>query len=426
MGEFVALFPAVVALCWIVFATVYVVRREWRLPHDIDFTPSLAIVVPACNEELVIAATIEALLRQGYPGLEIHVVSDGSVDRTAAIARGYVEHGVRVHELAVNVGKSRAVQYVLDRIGTDLFMIVDADTRCRSNAIGMLVQQFADPGVGGATGNVRVGNVESLLTAVQAMEYSVIVGLAKRAEQSWGGLYTVSGAAACFRTTALRAVGGFGVATVTEDIEISWRLQRSGWRLAYDPRALFYIQTPVRLRALLRQRRRWSMGMVEVIRLHWNVAATPVRALIPITAQVVGAATWMLVATALLVDIAARATASVVGSGQLDLALGSGWPVLFLWTIGLFGVQALVASVFDGAHVAGGWRVLPLFVLFPVYFWLIVYPSFIAGALRGLVSSGETMWSRTERTLVDDHGEIEPVASRDRRERTDRVLVRQR
>lgn len=397
--EFVAIFPAVVSLGWIVLGLLFVVRREWRLPFNPAFAPSVAAVIPAHDEEAVIAAAIETLLAQDYPYLEIHVVSDGSTDRTVEIARGFESRGVVVHELGTNAGKSGALQHVLDRLDSELFLVVDADTCSRVDAVGTLVQQFADPRVGAVTGHARVGNVESPLTAMQAMEYSVIVGLAKRAEQFWGGLYTISGAAACFRTSALRAVGGWTVVTATEDIEVSWRLQREGWLLAYDPRALFFIQAPTRLRALYRQRQRWARGMVEVLRLHWNVASSPNRALIPIAAQVMGAVVWMVLATGLL---AQTAIAAVGGSSPLGAMLETDWYGLFLWTVGLFGIQSCVATLFDGAYVSGGWKVLPLFVVFPLYFWIVIYPSFLVGAARGVASSGSPTWARTERSPIRD------------------------
>lgn len=394
LREFVTLFPAAVALSWIVLACAHVVRTEWRLPSDPAFAPSVVVVVPARDEELVLGAALEALLAQDYPAATIHVVSDGSRDRTAEIARGFEARGVVVHELVENVGKSAALQHVLDRVDAELFLVVDADTRCRPGALRLLVQQFADPAIGAVTGHARVGNAGTPLTAMQAMEYSVIIGLAKRAEQTWGGLYTVSGAAACFRASALRAVGGWSDASVTEDIEISWRLQRAGFRLAYEPRAVFLIQAPRRLRALYRQRARWSRGMVEVLRLHWDVSATPNRALIPIAAQAIGAAVWMVLATGFLV-------AALVGAldGSLERpALSDDASSAFLWTLGLLGLQGLVAAFLDGAHARGPWRVLPLFLAFPIYFWLVVYPCFVVGAARGLASSGSTRWERTERS----------------------------
>jgi biofilm PGA synthesis N-glycosyltransferase PgaC len=396
---YVALFPSVAALSWIVLGLLFVVRREWRLPLDPGFRPSVAVVVPAHDEALLIERAIRALLAQDHP-IDLHVVSDGSTDQTVAIARRYEAQGVTVHELTSNAGKSAALQHVLDRVQSDLFVVVDADTVCAPDAVRHLVQQFADPRVGAVTGHARVGNVCSPLTAMQAMEYSVIVGLAKRAEQFWGGLYTVSGAAACFRASALRGVGGWSVATATEDIEVSWRLQRAGWLLAYDPRALFFIQAPVALRALYRQRRRWARGMVEVLRLHWNIAGTHNRALIPIAIQVLCAGAWMLFATAVLAYSAAAALAGSGDTAALAAFVGADWHVLFVWSFVLFGCQAFVACVFDGAYIARGWPAFPLFLLFPVYFWVVIYPSFLLGAARGAVTPGSPRWERTERVPV--------------------------
>ena len=171
-------------------------------------------------------------------------------------------------------------------------MVVDADTIATPGALRFMVQQFVDPSIGAVTGRPHVRNIVSVLTAMQAMEYSVIVSLAKRAESFWGGLCTVSGAAACFRTAALREIGGWSSRTVTEDIEVSWRMQKAGYGIVYEPRAQFQIQAPRTLASLYRQRRRWARGMAEVMRSHWNLLHTRNLALIPILFQVLATAAW--------------------------------------------------------------------------------------------------------------------------------------
>jgi biofilm PGA synthesis N-glycosyltransferase PgaC len=398
--EFSVLYPAAMALLWIVFSFLFVLRREWRLPFNPAFKPSIAVVVPAHNEELVITRTIEGLLEQTYPNMQIHIVSDGSIDATVEIARRYQDRGVIVHDLKPNRGKSKALQHALEYIDTDLFMVVDADTVADPDAIGTIVQQFMDLHVGAVTGHPRVRNVVNLLTAIQAMEYAVIVSLAKRAEQFWGGLYTVSGAAACFRTQALRQVGGWSEKTATEDIEISWRLQKAGWLLAYEPRALFRVQAPVGLGALYRQRRRWAQGMVEVLRLHWNLAFTDNAALIPIAIQVLATALWMLLMTAFLLQTALSVLAGTFDASVLLRLTTIEWYRIFFWTFGLFALQTFTACVFDGTYERGVWRVFPLFALYPLYYWLVVYPSFLLGAIRGLRTGPAGKWKRTDRTTA--------------------------
>jgi biofilm PGA synthesis N-glycosyltransferase PgaC len=238
------------------------------------------------------------------------------------------------------------------------------------------------------------------------MEYAVIVSLAKRAEQFWGGLYTVSGAAACFRAEALRNVGGWSERTATEDIEVSWRLQKAGWLLAYEPRALFRVQAPVQLGALYRQRQRWAQGMVEVLRLHWNLAFTDNVALIPIAVQVLATALWMVLMTAFLSQTAFSLLTGAFDPGDLLKLTTIEWYRIFFWTFGLFALQTFSACVFDGAYERGVWRIFPLFVLYPLYYWLVVYPSFLLGAIRGLKTGPAGKWKRTDRTAVIDLAEV--------------------
>ncbi len=403
LTEFVVLYPAAMALLWIVFGFFFALQREWRLPLDPNSRLSVAVVIPAHNEEQVIARAIEYLLQQNYQNMQIHVVSDGSGDATVEITRRYENKGVILHVLARNRGKSVALQYVLERVNTDLFMVVDADTEAEPDAIEFMVQQFIDPRVGAVTGHPRVRNVTNLLTAIQKMEYAVIVSLAKRAEQFWGGLYTVSGAAACFRTSALRGIGGWSERSVTEDIEVSWRMQKAGWLLSYEPRALFHIQAPVKLLSLYRQRTRWAQGMAEVVRLHWNIAFTRNTALIPIAVQVFATALWMLLMTLVVVKLLIAILVGAIDMSALQSSSLLDWHIVFYWTFALFALQAFTACVLDANYIRGVWKTFPLFIVYPLYYWIVIYPSFLFGVTRGLISKGSGRWKRTERTVSDSY-----------------------
>lgn len=414
LGEYALLFPVGMSVIWMSFALLYVLRRERRLPWSDEARLSVAIVVPARNEESGIASTIESLLRQDYPLMRIHVVSDASDDATASIAREYEPRGVVVHELASRHGKAGALQVALDAVTEDLFMVVDADTVCEPGAIRTMTQQFADPFVGGVTGNPRVANHDSPLAWMQSMEYMGIIGLIKRADSFWGGLFTVSGAAACFRTNALRAVGGWSGASVTEDIELSWRLQKAGHELAYEPRALFAIQAPTSVGALFKQRRRWARGMWETLRLHGNLSATRNASLLPMAAQAIASMVWMAVTLATAGLWIVRATTGLDVAGTFD-------PVtalrLLAFTSLLFLGQTALACLWESDYMrsagrSGGWRFVPLAILFPVYYWLVIVPSFvtgIAGALRGAQGTtpgGLALWERTARSTTRERGSV--------------------
>ena len=97
-------------------------------------------------------------------------------------------------------------------------------------------------------------------------EFSSIVGLIKRAQRTYGRLFTVTGVIAAFRRTALDRVGYWNADILTEDIDISWKLQMDHWDVRYEPRALCSILMPETLRGLWSQRLRWSKGGAQVVK----------------------------------------------------------------------------------------------------------------------------------------------------------------
>jgi biofilm PGA synthesis N-glycosyltransferase PgaC len=91
--------------------------------------------------------------------------------------------------------------------------------------------------VGAVTGNPRIRNRSTLLGKLQVGEFSSIIGLIKRAQRVYGRIFTVSGVIAAFRKSALHDVGYWNTDMVTEDIDISWRLQMRHWEIRYEPNA---------------------------------------------------------------------------------------------------------------------------------------------------------------------------------------------
>jgi biofilm PGA synthesis N-glycosyltransferase PgaC len=130
--------------------------------------------------------------------------------------------------------------------------------------------------VGAVTGNPRIRNRSSLLGKLQVGEFSSIIGLIKRAQRVYGRIFTVSGVIAAFRKQALHDVGYWNTDMVTDDIDVSWRLQMRHWEIRYEPNALCWILMPETLRGLWKQRLRWAQGGSEVLLryglrlLHWR------------------------------------------------------------------------------------------------------------------------------------------------------------
>ena len=248
-------------------------RRNERDPlvPDVDAKlPFVSVVVAAYCEEAVIERTLSALLAMDYPRFEIVVVDDGSTDRTAEIVRPYVEGGrVRLVEKRINEGKAMALNDAIPVLRGEIVTIVDADIQPGPDTLRHLVTHFRHGRVAAVAGNPQVTNTASLLAKVQATEFASIVSVLRRAQRVWGRILTVSGAICAFRKGAMVDVGLFDPEMATEDIALTWKLQRRFYDVRYEPRAVVSMQVPETFRGLYTQRKRWATGLAQV--LHHNV-----------------------------------------------------------------------------------------------------------------------------------------------------------
>ncbi|MCR4301156.1 MAG: poly-beta-1,6-N-acetyl-D-glucosamine synthase [Sulfuricaulis sp.] len=265
---FVFFYPLFMSIFWMMGAVIFYIRRERkeREVPKLDVYPRVAILVPCHNEEVVIRDALIQLSYNRYPNFEIIAINDGSTDRTGAILEeltGKIER-LRVVTLSKNMGKAMALKAGAVVSTSEFLMCIDADALLDKDAIFWMMQHFLDgPRVGAVTGNPRVVNRASLLARIQIGEFSAIVGMIKRTQRKLGRIFTVSGVNTCFRRAALHSVGYWSPDTVTEDIDISWKLQLKHWDIRYEPHALTWILVPESLRPLWRQRVRWAQGGVE-------------------------------------------------------------------------------------------------------------------------------------------------------------------
>jgi cellulose synthase/poly-beta-1,6-N-acetylglucosamine synthase-like glycosyltransferase len=223
--------------------------------------------VPAYNESATIAATVRSLYASDYPWVEVIVVDDGSTDATAAIVRGLRLPGVRVIRQA-NAGKPAALNAGLRIARGGLLVLVDGDTVLEPDAVGHLVQPFAEPDVGAVSGNTRVANRGGLLGRWQHLEYVMGFNLDRRMFEIGDCMPTVPGAIGAFRREALRDVGGVPGVTLAEDTDLTMSVIRAGWRVVYRESAVAWTEAPSTLRQLWRQRYRWCYGTMQAIWKH--------------------------------------------------------------------------------------------------------------------------------------------------------------
>jgi len=171
-----------------------------------------------------------------------------------------------VVNLATNQGKAVGLSTAALMANSEYLICIDGDALLDRNAAAWMVRHFIDhPNVGAVTGNPRIRNRSTLLGKIQVGEFSAIVGMIKRAQRTYGRIFTISGVIAAFRKSALHDVGYWSPDMVTEDIDISWKLQLAGWTIPFETNALCWVLMPETLNGLWKQRSRWAQGGVEVM-----------------------------------------------------------------------------------------------------------------------------------------------------------------
>ncbi len=260
------------------FAIYDRLRSRTSVPSD-EFAPAIAVLIPAYNEEKVIERTIRSALRSTYKNLRVIVIDDGSSDRTLEVARSCFvreqESGKVLILAKPNSGKAEALNFALEHLrhNEEIFVGIDADTVIAKDAVALLVPHFRNPKVGAVAGNAKVGNRVNLWTRWQALEYITSQNFERRALNTLGAVSVVPGAIGAWRVEAVREVHAFQTDTVAEDADLTMAILREGYRVEYDDMALAYTEAPVNANGLMRQRFRWSFGILQAVYKHRGVFA---------------------------------------------------------------------------------------------------------------------------------------------------------
>lgn len=273
--SFFAAYPVITSIMWITTSFFFRVRWEKEQePVPLTRYPKVSVLISAHNEERMIESAIKAAIAIDYPDYEVVVIDDGSTDATRAIIETYVVRGrVRLIAKNQNEGKAMALNDALPCLNGEIILIMDADAEPVPAILHFLLPHFEHARVAAVTGNPRVKNVDTFLARLQLIEFTSIVSLLRRSQRIWGRIMTVSGVVAAFRKSALLDVGGFSPEMPTEDIELTWKLQKHFWDIRYEPRALVWMTVPSMLSGLISQRRRWSRGLMQVLHKHRDVIA---------------------------------------------------------------------------------------------------------------------------------------------------------
>ena len=249
-----------------------------HLPYAEDFTPRTAVLVPAWNEEAVIAGTIDRLTSLNYPvdRLRVYVVDDASDDGTPEILRAketeFPEQVFHLRRESGGQGKAHTLNHGLERIlGEDwaeAILIIDADVIFERNSLRKMTRHLADPEVGAVTAYIKEGShPANYLKRFIGFEYVTAQAAARRTQNVIGAMACLAGGAQLHERKSLEEIGGqIDVDTLAEDTVTTLLTQLSGRRAIFEGNAVVWAEEPGDLNGLWKQRLRWARGNVQVNR----------------------------------------------------------------------------------------------------------------------------------------------------------------
>lgn len=231
------------------------------------YCPSVCVILAGYNEEDNVDIALRSVWGT-YPRLEIIVVDDGSLDATGRRARefGRGNPGVLVLDRPERGGKSSADNFALAYTRAEVIVIMDTDSQLGPDAIWEIVQPLRDPAVGGVSASVLVRDpFHNLVTWFQAYEYLQTIFHGRMVAARVGMLGIISGAFGAFRRTVLDHGMGNDVGP-DEDTDLTLRIRKFGWKIAFAPHALCYTDVPPTWGSLVKQRLLWDEG--ALVRYH--------------------------------------------------------------------------------------------------------------------------------------------------------------
>jgi cellulose synthase/poly-beta-1,6-N-acetylglucosamine synthase-like glycosyltransferase/peptidoglycan/xylan/chitin deacetylase (PgdA/CDA1 family)/spore germination protein YaaH len=375
--------------------------RQLRSPVD-NGRFAISVIIPAFNEEKVIASTVERILASDHPDLNIVVVDDGSRDATAQIVDQTFGGNPRVSLVRIaNAGKAHALNTGLAHAQGDVIVALDADTQFAADTIPRLVRWFSDPSVGAVAGNAKVGNRINIITRWQALEYIVSQNLERRALAALDTLTVVPGAVGAWRRSVLEELGGFTATTLAEDQDLTIAVQRAGYRVLFDASAIAWTEAPATIRGFAKQRFRWAFGTLQCL---WKYRAMTFNPRYGVLGMIALPQAWMfqifLTALAPVADL--MLVWQLLFQAIAYLEHGAEFSNTNLYTVGLyygvFTAVDLLAAVFGFSMERREkwsltwWLILQRFGYRQIMYYVLVRS--ISTALRGRFVG----WSKLERT----------------------------
>lgn len=301
--------------------------------------PPVTIIVPAFNEGPVIEPSVRSLLQLDYPAYEIMVVDDGSTDDTRErVAPLEGRHGdVTVRLVSkLNGGKASALNTGIALARHDYVLCMDGDSKLEPQVLRVAMPHFAKEHVAAVAGNVKVINRDTHLGRFQALEYIEGLNMARRAQGFVRVVNIIPGPIGLFRRRVLQEVGGYDRDTFAEDADLTLKILSAGYHIVYEDRAVAWTEAPEKVLDLIKQRYRWTRGILQAVRKRKFALFNPISLWV-----------WLSLMMMIFEGIVMPAANVVVNGLFAATALADGaYGMFIVWWFALFSLLDIIAAMY--------------------------------------------------------------------------------
>ncbi len=360
---------------------------------------SITILIPAHNEEKYIADAIQSALDADFDGKkQIIAVDDGSKDNTYEIALKYEQQGVQIIKTA-HSGKAASLNRALNRSMGELIAVVDADSIIHKDALNALKEEVERENTVAATGVIKVKNRKRMICMwihIEQLYNSLIRLLFSKINAN----IVTPGPLSVYRKKELLEAGAFSTEGFSEDIDVTIRLIRKGYKIGFSENAVAETNMPYRAREFLRQRARFARGMLNIFKRHLkinkaiiDVYTLPLFLFSYAQAVIMGAFTIYQITSGYTSHFFSKSIyfsfevlrfffdwLSIIGFFKWSGGIASGaTPLTFAAIIGitstLLSYPLFIFSIIKFDKKFDLWHLIPVFFMFP--FWLLIMAVYI-------------------------------------------------
>jgi cellulose synthase/poly-beta-1,6-N-acetylglucosamine synthase-like glycosyltransferase/spore germination protein YaaH/peptidoglycan/xylan/chitin deacetylase (PgdA/CDA1 family) len=342
----------------------------------------VSVIIPAYNEELNSSKTISTILNGSYKNLEIIFVDDGSKDSTYQINYAKFKDNPKVKLFTKeNGGKASALNFGISKSQGDYIVCIDGDTQLAYNAIENLMSYFFDDKVGAVAGNVKVGNKTNILSRWQSIEYITSQNFDRRAFDVLNAITVIPGAIGAFRKSAVIEAGLFTIDTLAEDCDLTIRILKNGYKIKNCISALAFTEAPETLKMFVRQRYRWSFGIMQSIWKNRNLLFRTKNANLGFIA----------LPNILLFQFILPVISPIIDILTLLSLFGNFWKQTLMYYL-LFSVVDFIVSIFafrlEKESLRDIWLLIPQRIIYRQFIYYVLIKSIVSAITGGLVKWG--------------------------------------